>query len=72
VEGDRAGRAGSDRAALSGQGGAHGGLIGFGGPLTPVQAALFVRKQATVLGVQSADIGQFWKALALVLPWAGA
>jgi hypothetical protein len=37
-----------------------------------VQAALFVRKQATVPGVQSADIGQFWKALALVLPWAGA
>jgi hypothetical protein len=37
-----------------------------------VQAALFVRKRARVLGVQSADIGQFWKALALVLPWAGA
>jgi hypothetical protein len=36
-----------------------------------VQAALFVRKQA-VLGVQSADIGQFWEALALVLLWAGA
>jgi len=34
----------------------------LGGPLTPVQAALFVRKQATILGVQSADIGQFWKA----------
>ena len=33
---------------------------------TPVQAALFVRKQATVLGVQSADIGQFWKALEFV------
>jgi Zn-dependent alcohol dehydrogenase len=31
-----------------------------------VQAALFVRKQATVLGVQSADIGQFWKALEFV------
>src|SRR5262249_37383037 len=30
----------------------------LGGPLTPVQAALFVRKQATILGVQSADIGQ--------------
>ncbi len=38
----------------------------LGGPLTPVQAALFVRKQATVLGVQSADIGQFWKALEFV------
>ena len=32
----------------------------LGGPLTPVQAALIVRKQATILGVQSADIGQFW------------
>jgi threonine dehydrogenase-like Zn-dependent dehydrogenase len=38
----------------------------LGGPLTPVQAALFVRKQATILGVQSADIGQFWKALEFV------
>jgi threonine dehydrogenase-like Zn-dependent dehydrogenase len=38
----------------------------LGGPLTPVQSALFVRKQATVLGVQSADIGQFWKALEFV------
>src|SRR5262249_42630946 len=38
----------------------------LGGPLTPVQAALFVRKQATILGVQSADIGQFWKALDVV------
>jgi L-iditol 2-dehydrogenase len=25
-----------------------------------------VRKQATILGVQSADIGQFWKALEFV------
>src|SRR3989454_488588 len=41
-------------------------LIVVGAPLTPVQAALFVRKQATVLGVQSADIGQFWKALEFV------
>ncbi len=38
----------------------------LGGPLTPVQAALIVRKQATILGVQSADIGQFWKALDFV------
>jgi threonine dehydrogenase-like Zn-dependent dehydrogenase len=38
----------------------------LGGPLTPVQAALIVRKQATILGVQSADIGQFWKALEFV------
>jgi L-iditol 2-dehydrogenase len=38
----------------------------LGGPLTPVQAALFVRKGATILGVQSADIGQFWKALEFV------
>jgi L-iditol 2-dehydrogenase len=38
----------------------------LGGPLTPVQAALFVRKQATIFGVQSADIGQFWKALDFV------
>jgi threonine dehydrogenase-like Zn-dependent dehydrogenase len=37
-----------------------------GGPLTPVQAALIVRKQATILGVQSADIGRFWKALDFV------
>jgi threonine dehydrogenase-like Zn-dependent dehydrogenase len=43
----------------------------LGGPLTPVQAALFVRKQATVLGVQSADIGQFWKALEFVRRTAG-
>lgn len=38
----------------------------LGGPLTPIQAALIVRKQATILGVQSADIGQFWKALEFV------
>jgi threonine dehydrogenase-like Zn-dependent dehydrogenase len=38
----------------------------LGGPLTQVQAALFVRKQATIFGVQSADIGQFWKALDFV------
>ncbi|MBI4506046.1 MAG: zinc-binding dehydrogenase [Chloroflexi bacterium] len=38
----------------------------LGGPLTPIQAALIVRKQATILGVQSADIGQFWKALNFV------
>jgi threonine dehydrogenase-like Zn-dependent dehydrogenase len=38
----------------------------LGGPLTPVQAALIVRKQATIFGVQSADIGQFWKALEFV------
>jgi threonine dehydrogenase-like Zn-dependent dehydrogenase len=38
----------------------------LGGPLTPIQAALIVRKQATILGVQSADIGHFWKALEFV------
>ncbi len=38
----------------------------LGGPLTPVQAALIVRKQANIIGVQSADIGQFWKALDFV------
>jgi threonine dehydrogenase-like Zn-dependent dehydrogenase len=43
----------------------------LGGPLTPVQAALIVRKGATILGVQSADIGQFWKALEFVRGTAG-
>lgn len=38
----------------------------LGGPLTPIQAALIVRKQATILGVQSADIGHFWKGLQFV------
>ncbi len=38
----------------------------LGGPLTPIQAALIVRKQCTIQGVQSADIGQFWKALDFV------
>src|SRR5256712_7392081 len=49
-------------------GGRHAVVRQLGGPPTPVQAALFVRKQATVLGVQSADIGQFWKALEFVRP----
>jgi threonine dehydrogenase-like Zn-dependent dehydrogenase len=49
------------------RGGGRYAVVGqLGGPLTPVQAALFVRKGATILGVQSADIGQFWKALEFV------
>jgi D-arabinose 1-dehydrogenase-like Zn-dependent alcohol dehydrogenase len=51
---------------LSPGGGRYAVVGQLGGPLTPVQAALFVRKGATILGVQSADIGQFWKALEFV------
>src|SRR2546430_12708582 len=37
-----------------------------GGPPTPVQAAPLVRKQGTILRGPSADIGQVWKAVAVV------
>ncbi|MBI3969062.1 MAG: zinc-binding dehydrogenase [Chloroflexi bacterium] len=35
----------------------------LGGPLTPVQAALIVRKHLTIYGTLSAHVGHFWKGL---------